>query len=125
MRPTVRGITMDIVNRQAPLFFYKKSTKNEQWSVMRGALGKGGGRWLPVRDLDAYVGEVFRSVAAQQGVKLPRANVSKSLPAGTVVAQEVSGGYCAKNVEIFDQSNGGNCWYGGDKNAAWYGGAIG
>ena len=91
MRPRVNGIQMDIVNRQGPLFTYKKSTKNEQWSVMRGALGKGGGRWLPVRDLDAYVGEVFRSVAAQQGVKLPRANVSKSLPAGTVVAQEVSG----------------------------------
>jgi D-alanyl-D-alanine carboxypeptidase/D-alanyl-D-alanine-endopeptidase (penicillin-binding protein 4) len=91
MRPAVRGIKMDIVNRQAPLFTYKKSTKNEQWTVMRGALGKGGGRWLPVRQIDAYAGEVFRSVAAQQGITLPSAKVAKTLPGGTVVAQETSG----------------------------------
>ena len=58
---------------------------------MRGALGKGGGRWLPVRNIDAYVGEVFRAVAAQQGLKLPAARSTGSLPNGTVVAQEVSG----------------------------------
>lgn len=90
LRPAVRGIKMQIVNRQAPLFTYKGGTP-EQWTVMRGALGKGGGRWLPVRNIDAYVGEVFRSVAAQQGVKLPAAKAVKSLPNGTVVAQENSG----------------------------------
>ncbi|MGH1399595.1 MAG: D-alanyl-D-alanine carboxypeptidase, partial [Alphaproteobacteria bacterium] len=37
-RPQVRGITMGIVNRQGPLFAYKKSTKNEQWTVMRLSL---------------------------------------------------------------------------------------
>lgn len=97
LRPRVRGIEMDIVNRQAPLFTYKKSTKNEQWTVMRGALGKGGGRWLPVRQIDTYVGEVFRSVAAQQGIKLPSAKTAKSLPRGSVIAQEVSG-------TLFDQT---------------------
>lgn len=91
LRPQVRGIKMAIVNRQAPLFTYKGNGNAEQWTVMRGALGKGGGRWLPVRRIDEYVGEVFRSVAAQQGIKLPKAQTAKSLPAGTVVAQEVSG----------------------------------
>ncbi len=89
-RPTVRGVKMQIVNRQAPLFTYKGGD-SEQWTVMRGALGKGGGRWLPVRNIDNYVGEVFRSVAAQQGVKLPSAKATNSLPNGTVVAQETSG----------------------------------
>lgn len=97
LRPAVRGIKMDIVNRQAPLFTYKKSTKNEQWTVMRGALGKDGGRWLPVREIDAYVGEVFRSVAEQQGVKLPVAQAINALPNGTVVAQETSS-------SLFDQT---------------------
>lgn len=90
LRPAVRGIKMSIVNRQAPLFTYKSGAP-EQWTVMRGALGKGGGRWLPVRNIDAYVGEVFRSVAAQQGVSLPSAASINNLPSGTVVAQEISG----------------------------------
>ncbi len=91
LRPAVRGVKMSVVNRQSPLFTYKGGSKAEQWTVMRGALGKGGGRWLPVREIDAYVGEVFRSVAAQQGLKLPSARSVKALPKGTVVAQEVSG----------------------------------
>ncbi|MBR9865184.1 MAG: D-alanyl-D-alanine carboxypeptidase/D-alanyl-D-alanine-endopeptidase [Rhodobacteraceae bacterium] len=89
-RPAVRGIRMGIVNRQGPLFTYKKSTKNEEWTVMRGALGNGGGRWLPVREIDAYVGEVFRGLAAQKGVRLPEATSTSRLENGTVVAQEVS-----------------------------------
>lgn len=90
MRPPVRGIQVSIVDRQAPLFTYKDSGNVEHWSVIRDALGDGGGRWLPVRDIETYVGEVFRFVAAQQGVQLPHAKIAKTLPNGTVVAQELS-----------------------------------
>jgi D-alanyl-D-alanine carboxypeptidase/D-alanyl-D-alanine-endopeptidase (penicillin-binding protein 4) len=90
MRPLVRDIKMSIVNRKEPLFTYQDSDKMEQWSVMRDALGKGGGRWLPVRDIDTYVGEVFRSVAAKKGVRLPKAKAVKVLPNGKIIAQEVS-----------------------------------
>lgn len=89
-RPAIHGIEVGIVDRKAPLFTYKKSTKNEQWTVMRGALGKGGGRWLPVREIDAYVGEVFRDLAAKKGVRLPSATSTDGLSNGTLVAQEVS-----------------------------------
>jgi D-alanyl-D-alanine carboxypeptidase/D-alanyl-D-alanine-endopeptidase (penicillin-binding protein 4) len=100
----VSNIEVGIVDRQGPLFTYKKSSKNEQWTVMRDALGKGGGRWLPVRELDAYVGEVFRSVAAQQGVRLPVAQPVNGLPKGSVVAQEVSGSLQAMVKEMLKYS---------------------
>jgi len=88
-RPQVSGITMSVRNRNSPLFTYKGG-KRESWSVARVALGKAGGRWLPVRNCNAYAGEVFRSLAAVHGVSLPRAGAAKGVPAGTVLAQEVS-----------------------------------
>ncbi len=90
-RPLVRGIKMKIVNREAPLFTYKKSGSSENWTVARPALGKGGGRWLPVRETGGYGGEVFRALAAQHGVKLPRGRTVASIPAGTVLARGDSG----------------------------------
>lgn len=91
LRPRVSGIGIGVVNRQGPLFTYADRQGREEWTVMRGALGKGGGRWLPVRNIDAYVGEVFRSLAAAQGVTLPAARSTSRAPDGTVVAQEASG----------------------------------
>ncbi len=88
-RPMVRGITMSVRERKAPLFTYK-ADKREIWSVARPALGKSGGRWLPVRNCGAYAGEVFQSLAAVHGISLPRAAVAKTVPAGTVLAQENS-----------------------------------
>lgn len=90
IRPQVRGIRMAVVDRKAPTYTYKKDGNIEHWTVMRGALGKGGGRWLPVREVDAYVGEVFREIANQQGIRLPKARVATSAPRGAVLAQEVS-----------------------------------
>ncbi|MEM7440648.1 MAG: D-alanyl-D-alanine carboxypeptidase/D-alanyl-D-alanine-endopeptidase [Pseudomonadota bacterium] len=96
IRPKVSGIKMAVVNRQAPLFTYKRGSKVEQWTVQRGALGKAGGRWLPVRDLDAYAGEVFRAVAASQGIKLPPGAATGTRPKGKVLAQQVSGTMAAQ-----------------------------
>ncbi len=90
-RPTVRGIRMSIINREGPLFTYKNGGETENWTVMRKALGKGGGRWLPVRDTAGYAGEVFRSVAAQYGISLPNPVDKKATPKGKVLAQENSG----------------------------------
>ncbi|MEM9850766.1 MAG: D-alanyl-D-alanine carboxypeptidase/D-alanyl-D-alanine-endopeptidase, partial [Pseudomonadota bacterium] len=90
LRPAVRGIGIDVVRREAPLFTYAKSGGRERWTVARGALGRGGGRWLPVRDVDAYAGEVFRTLAAAQGVTLPAARATGSLPGGSVLAAETS-----------------------------------
>jgi len=59
--------------------------------VARSALGKGGGRWLPVRDPLGYVGEVFRSLARSHGIELKKAKVSGgAVPSGTVLAEHVS-----------------------------------
>ena len=93
LRPQVRGVRMGIVDRAGPLFAYraKSGARGEEWTVMRGALGKGGGRWLPVRDVDSYVGEVFRTVAAGEGVRLPAAQTAKRRPKGTVLAAINSG----------------------------------
>ena len=90
-RPAVRGIRMAIVNREGPLFTYNNGGKTENWTVMRKALGKGGGRWLPVRDTEVYAGEVFRSLAAQYGISLPAPVAQVNAPKGTVLAQQSSG----------------------------------
>lgn len=89
LRPRVRGVEVDIVERKAPLFTYREGSP-ERWTVMRGALGRGGGRWLPVRRLDAYAGEVFRALAAARGVRLPPARTAGRVPEGGVIAEERS-----------------------------------
>lgn len=43
----------------------------ETWRVAREALGKSGGRWLPVRQPGVYAGEVFRHLASGAGLELP------------------------------------------------------
>ena len=91
LRPRVRVAEARIADRKSPVFTYEDVNGRDRWSVARTALGKGGGRWLPVREVDAYVGEVFREVAAQQGIRLPAPGVASSAPRGSVLAQEVSG----------------------------------
>lgn len=86
-RPAVERIRMKIVNRSAPLFTYKNTGTIENWTVARTALGKSGGRWLPVRDTERYAGEVFRTLAALYGVKLPASVGQLRPPKGTVLAQ--------------------------------------
>mgnify|MGYP000397991030 CR=1 FL=1 len=52
-----------------------------------GALGKGGSRWLPVRQPGAYAGDVFRTLARSHGIVLKKATVSKDYRGGVVLAQ--------------------------------------
>ena len=70
-RPLVRWIDIKSEDRGAPVFAYANQDGHDHWSVARSALGKGGGRWLPVRQPADYVGEVFRTLAAKSGLSLP------------------------------------------------------
>jgi len=71
IQPVVRHISMQVVDRAAPLFSYKQEGQREGWSVAKPALGQKGGRWLPVRDPAHYAAVVFASVARELGVSLP------------------------------------------------------
>lgn len=86
--PDVSGIRMRAVNRDVPVYEYKSSGGRDTWTVAARALGKGGSRWLPVRNPANYTAEVFRALAAEQGINLPAARSAKSIPKGLVLAQQ-------------------------------------
>lgn len=79
--PMVKGAGVTLAARELPLFAYEG---DEQWTVAEGALGDGGSRWLPVRSPGAYTAEVFATLAAAHGLKLPKAEVVAHPPAGAV-----------------------------------------
>lgn len=69
--PRAYTISAAPARRAAPIFAYDGSGAREHWSVARGALGRGGSRWLPVRRPALYAGDVFQTLARAQGVGLP------------------------------------------------------
>ena len=79
-------VRVAVAAREAPLFTYDPG-QVEEWTVASGALGKGGSRWLPVRDPGRYVAEVFRTLARAQGIKLPLAVKVAALPTGMELAR--------------------------------------
>ncbi len=90
VRPRVICAHMSISRRGAPTYGYEHSGGVERWSVAQGALGNGGGRWLPVRDPATYGAEVFQVLAGAQGISLPRALKRDGAARGTVIAQRQS-----------------------------------
>ncbi len=72
-RPEVALARMQIVDRRSPVYTFSASGGQENWTVARAALGKGGSRWLPVRHPALYAGEVFQTLARAQGLVLPAA----------------------------------------------------
>lgn len=82
--PPISGVTITTVERDLPLFAYNSNGAGDHWSVARGALGKEGGRWLPVRHPGDYAGEVFQWLCAARGITLPTATVTNTLPVGAV-----------------------------------------
>ncbi len=80
--PEVGMVRVAIASREAPLFTYDAG-EVEEWTVASGALGKGGSRWLPVRDPGAYVAEVFRTLARAQGIRLDPPTRTGALPAAS------------------------------------------
>jgi len=87
VRPRVASATMSISRRGAPTYGYEHRGGVERWSVAQGALGNGGGRWLPVRDPATYGAEVFQVLAGAQGISLPQAQKREQLARGTVIAE--------------------------------------
>ena len=81
-RPAVNMARMQVSNRATPLYGYRRTATYDDWSVARSALGNTGSRWLPVRHPELYAGDVFRVLAAGQGITLPAPEVTRSAPAG-------------------------------------------
>lgn len=81
--PEVEMVRVSVATRDAPLFTYDGSGRDEEWTVAASALGKDGSRWLPVRDTGRYVAEVFRTLARAQGIKLESGERVSALPKGT------------------------------------------
>lgn len=88
--PFVEMARMQIAQRENPLFTYQPGEGVDQWTVASAALGKGGSRWMPVRHPAIYAGEVFRTLAAAQGVILPKAAIVGTLPPGTLLVENRS-----------------------------------
>ena len=88
-RPDVHMASMRIADRRYPVYEYAREGSRESWSVARGALGRDGARWLPVRSPELYAGDVLRTLAGSEGIALPAPTMSRDpLPGRTLVAHE-------------------------------------
>lgn len=89
-RPEVRVARMQVVNRTAPVYTYVEKGGVDHWTVASKALGKGGSRWLPVRQPEIYAGEVFRTFARSHGIVLDQPMVATARPGGRTLASRSS-----------------------------------
>ncbi len=89
-RPDVDMAKIKIVNRTSPVYTYRSVGGEDHWTVSKGALGKGGARWLPVRQPEIYAGQVFRTLARAHGIVLKAPKVSHAPPRGSIVARQSS-----------------------------------
>ncbi|NBD29916.1 MAG: D-alanyl-D-alanine carboxypeptidase/D-alanyl-D-alanine-endopeptidase [Alphaproteobacteria bacterium] len=78
-RPDVAMSRVRLSSRSLPVYAYEGP---DDWTVARSALGDGGARWLPVRRPALYAGDVFRTLAAAQGLRLPEPVEIDTLPDG-------------------------------------------
>lgn len=88
--PEVGMVRVAVAQREAPLFTYAPG-RVEEWTVASAALGKGGSRWLPVRDPGTYVAEVFRTLARAQGIRLEVGERAAAAPSGNEIGRVESG----------------------------------
>ncbi|MBP0481640.1 D-alanyl-D-alanine carboxypeptidase/D-alanyl-D-alanine endopeptidase [Sagittula salina] len=87
-KPQVHMARMAVERRSTPVYTYADAGGRDNWTVARGALGKGGARWLPVRKPELYAAEVFQSLCAGQGITLSAPVVIQVRPAdGVLLAQ--------------------------------------
>ncbi|MEL6886002.1 MAG: D-alanyl-D-alanine carboxypeptidase/D-alanyl-D-alanine-endopeptidase [Pseudomonadota bacterium] len=90
LRPAVYTSKMAIADRRLPVYTYRDGGRSDNWTVARGALGKGGARWLPVRKPGLYAGDVFQTLARSHGIVLKNPTVVDRTPSGTVLVQHRS-----------------------------------
>lgn len=84
--PRAYTIGIGVADRNHPLFTYDGSGVREQWTIARGAMGKSGSRWLPVRRPELYAGDVFQTLCRAQGLVLPTPEATAIPPRGVEVA---------------------------------------
>ena len=89
-RPEVSVARMRVVERSLPVYTYAEQGGEDHWTVASKALGKGGARWLPVRQTEIYAAEVLRTFARSQGIVLGKPQVTKARPGGTTLASHAS-----------------------------------
>jgi len=90
-RPDVTMARMEVRDRSMPVYTYKDAAGRDHWTVARGALGKEGARWLPVRKPGLYAGEVFATMSGAQGIRLGKPVVVSELPEGETLVERQSG----------------------------------
>ncbi|AXI48091.1 D-alanyl-D-alanine carboxypeptidase/D-alanyl-D-alanine-endopeptidase [Sulfitobacter sp. SK012] len=90
LRPAVHMASMAVKDRSTPIFTYSDSGTRDVWTVAKGALGKAGARWLPVRKPGLYAGEVFAVLAGAQGIKLGKPELIDTLPETTMLVRHLS-----------------------------------
>ncbi|MCG6903589.1 MAG: D-alanyl-D-alanine carboxypeptidase/D-alanyl-D-alanine-endopeptidase [Rhodobacter sp.] len=88
--PQVTVAKMRVVDRAAPVYTYAEQGGTDHWTVARGALGKAGSRWLPVRQPELYTAEVFQTLARSHGIALGRGAVVDTPPEGAVLVDHAS-----------------------------------
>ena len=84
-RPVVDVAQMRLVERSAPLYSYVSEGGRDIWSVAASALGKGGTRWLPVRQPALYTGQAFQALAGARGLALPAPRLLAAMPPETLL----------------------------------------
>ena len=89
-RPGVSMARMRIADRSLPVYTYKNTNAQDQWTVAKGALGKGGARWLPVRKPALYAGDVFRTFARSNGIELSAPQPVRARPKASVLVTQSS-----------------------------------
>lgn len=102
--PLVSMARMKVVNRELPVYTFDEAGGVETWTVASRALGKGGSRWLPVRQPGAYAGDVFRTLARAQGIEMPEPTMVRGAPGGTVLAEVPSAALTAVLQDMLKHS---------------------
>jgi len=96
-QPVVQMAEMRVVNRQVPVYTFASENGRDRWTVARSALGGSGARWLPVRQPETYAAEVFRALAAAQGITLP---AGQEAPRGQTVQGSVMAEHLSDPLDV-------------------------
>ena len=91
LSPQVDGIRVAVASSPGqPLFSLSRQGGREVWEMSQEAFRGRAARWLPVKRPEAYAGEVFRTVARDNGLVLEAAQLPRSAQGGDVVATHQS-----------------------------------
>lgn len=85
--PDVRGVFVQKAAGDVPVYQYDVRGGADSWSIAENALKRAGGTWLPVRDPAPYASEVFRTLARQKGIALPKGIEQLEFPSGVEIAR--------------------------------------